>query len=107
MTPALRRLPLTFILASMLSGSIALAQEAAPTPQVEAESSPTGEPGTEPTLPRDTPAEKLRQWDQTMDQVRKALWQMQSAPQAQIKDSRGRTMADDLNDHILPESVTA
>ncbi len=31
---------------------------------------------------------------------------MQSAPTAQIKDSRGRTLAQDLNDNLLPPPVT-
>jgi TonB family protein len=52
-------------------------------------------------------AEQLKSWDQSIEMLRQGLWRVQSEPSAQIKDSRGRTMADDLNDHILTPAVTA
>jgi TonB family protein len=89
-----------FLLAA--AGTAALAQESAP---------PDAVPGATPNLPSVNPnldtAETLKMWDQAMELLRQGLWRAQSEPTAQIKDSRGRTMADDLNDHILTATVSA
>lgn len=78
------------------------AQESAPemSEPVRVESSPSASPDEDPR-------EALKIWDYAMDELRRMLWDAQSDPNAQVKDSRGRTLAEDLNDHILTADVSA
>lgn len=52
-------------------------------------------------------AENLKAWDDYVEKLRQALWRVHGEPSARIKDSRGRTMVDDLDDHILTAAISA
>jgi TonB family protein len=48
-----------------------------------------------------TPAEKLQVWDDVVNKMRSGVEELKSAPDAQMKDSRGRTLAQDAGEYVF------
>src|SRR5262245_33283437 len=87
MRNSLVSLIVTAALASMLEAGPAFSQS-------------TAEPSARATDV--TPLATVAEWDAAVDGLRRSVWRVQQAPLAATKDSRGRTVVDDMNEYILP-----